>query len=192
MPRPSRSSKEAETTVNPPLPTEKIESLGLGEPEGPPQDLVQPRAKELRRTPKSDWDWQAHLGYLTGQVLERDQVDQSMYLGGLALWKNHAESSWEFSVDVTANNLVRIGTARRTNLQTALLHAPYWKTGLTQTVASNRFVSGFVDLERVKAIGAVGLEELFESYPGYSFEFGMGWGLNGLATHMHMGYRRAF
>lgn len=192
LPKPGLRTNDASSPPNSANPTEKIESIGLGEPEGPPQDLVQShrRLNEPRR--RTDWAWQAHVGLLNGQILENDKFEQTSYVGAMAVWHHNEETAWDFAVDIASSHLIRIGTARRTYFVTDTQFAPYWKVGLTQSIETNKFVSAFVDLERVKAIAAIGLGDLFEKDRTWTFEFGLGLGMKGVATNFQLGYQRSF
>lgn len=185
-PQPGLPSDQAPT--NPPKDYEKTQTLQWTPPQNSPRsgELL---ASPSRAKPPSDLTVGVHGGFLSGQILERSETETVSLLGGTLSWNDRPEHAWDFEVDVTATNCIRVGAARRFEIGSwTFTSSPYWSVGVTQTMQASRLLASIIDLERFKAMANIGFADLFEQNRQWTAEAGIGWGLTGLVVNLQIGW----
>lgn len=181
--RPGFSEPSSAPEVQDPTKIETIQAAPAGEP---PADL--PVRERIVRTATPPSGFSVHVGFLGGQILEREDNKQSGLLG--VQW-SHAfphDKVWDFQFDVGSDAWLRIGTGRKFFFSRDTQYRPYWKLALFQTTESSRVFAGFADLERVKLVAALGLDDLLEQEQTMNVEFGAGWGMKGAVVQLQLGW----
>lgn len=179
--KPGLPREQTSPDVQDPTKIETIQAAPAGEP---PAELP-PVARTERYFPEG---LSLHLGFLGGQIFERDETTQSALLGAQLSRDFGADRTWDFQFDIGSDAWLRLGTGRRFHFLRDTRYRPYWKLALFQTCETDRVFAGFVDLERVKFVGALGLADLLEQEQTMNVEFGLGAGLNGVAVQMQFGW----
>lgn len=186
--RPSRSKPQETAPPKSPSP-EWTESVDISRPSGQ-QDVIAPRVRPIvaSRTPRKELSWQVNTGYLTGSFTEKNLAETAGYIGGMIVWRHRNEAAWDFNIDLTTSPWIRFGCGRRTNFDLAIQGVPYWRWGLIQTIPTGKMLSGFVDLEKVKAMVAMGFADVGDQNQAFNLELGAGWGMTGLALQIQLGW----
>lgn len=184
-----KTTPENSRPANQEPPAEWTESVDISRPPGQ-QDVTAPRTRQVvaSRIPRKDLSWQVNVGYLSGSFTQKDLAESATFIGGMAVWRHRKDAAWDFNLDLTTSPWIRYGVGRRTDLDVAIQGLPYWRLGVIQTVPSGKLLSGFVDLEKVKAMGAVGFADLGDRNQAFNAEFGAGWGMTGLALQIQLGW----
>lgn len=172
-------------------PADRLETIQISEP--PPlsgNSDSTPLASPPRPShPHPDWRFDAHLGWTGGSILKSDETHQSLLLGAAAAWTSPASQQiWDFGVDVTASRLMLLRVGRRWELTISPEYQPYWKVQLQQTLESDRLLAGFVDLNRLKAGGGIGLADMSELGAPLNAELILAWGLIGIGFSLNVGW----
>lgn len=184
-PKPGLPS-ERDARAVPPSP-EKTDTIQWTPPAGPVGD-GEPVAWPAERRPRSPWTIEVHAGYLDGQTLRTEGVKSAPFAGAMLIWDEAPDRAWDIQIDVTRENVLRFGGARRFETPWTSRFEPYWKAGLTQTLDAGGMLAGFVDLERLKAIAAFGARDLFEMDRQWTAEVSAGVGMGGAAVSAQIGW----
>ncbi|MBX2987482.1 MAG: hypothetical protein KF802_06265 [Bdellovibrionaceae bacterium] len=165
----------------------RLEDLRLAEPPGVPQALPDSARRRPPLAPRADQHWQVNTGLLGGAYLDKNKITNFGFIG--VQWRRGAEiqSTWDFALDLTTTSVLHFSCGRRYPWGYDGQFAPYWKLALSQTVPSDEFFGGLTNLERVKAVGALGLGDLRESSPPWNAEFALGWGMRGPGFQLRVG-----
>lgn len=153
----------------------------------PPPETVVSVGSEFHR--RSAWSVSPHGGLIAGQILEPADTETTTFAGAALSWEREAAELWDFSLDASATNWIRLGAARRFAIESVTLtFGPYWSVGVTQTLQGSDMLASIVDLKRVKAMANFGWDDLFEQDHQWTAEVGVGYGIAGAIFNAQAGW----
>lgn len=152
------------------------------------EGMRRPEVWGMRKVPRSDQRLQLHAGFLSGSFFEKDQNQDSPFLGVGLVQKKTPSLLWDLSADVATSSWLRLNAGQRHRIGLDRGTMPYARWGLSQTVKTSNFPAGLVDLSNLKLSGGVGFSNLFDENEHWNMQFDLQYGLKGPALQFSLGW----
>lgn len=131
---------------------------------------------------------QVHAGLLSGDLIERDTLESSAFVGLLYFRKVASDEAWDVSADFATRSWLRLGGGKRFYMGSDRGHLPYLRLGASQTVELKGFPAGALDPEPLKISWGLGFGNLFNENENWSAQFDLQWGSLGGALQFTLGW----
>lgn len=165
-----------------PQTTTTMESAPLTADEDPSLARVDP---QFREEPMTSF-MTVSLGYVGGNLLERDQYKQGAYLALRYMPLERDLIVWDYQLEVNEANLIGLALGRRWYCCPGDEFMPYARASANLILNPKDELAGFAEIRRWRLRAAVGIGENFV------WEFGVGLAVTGPDIYAQCGYSFGF
>lgn len=120
------------------------------------------------------YNWSLRATFFGGAVSETNASEQTYVYGLRGDFNKDTAGTWQGEVDVNSQNLMLVSVARKNYFLLERVAMPYYRLGVGEIMDSSEGIGSVINLKKIQALAAVGLDDLFLFSQRLQCEAGVG------------------
>jgi hypothetical protein len=133
-------------------------------------------------------DWSARVGFLSGAISELNKTEQFPIFGVRYDLSKNFEGAWQVEAMLGKASFVHLVAAKKTYFPLERWMMPYFRYGVGDSVDFTDGLGSVLNIKCIQAVGAVGIDDIFEWEQRLQAEVALSYALIGLQFEVTFGY----